>query len=82
MAEAVDSILLIEVLREVRQELRDHRTLLLDAIDQGRSLEHHVDVALLAITKRVDELQDDLEVVIKSELMGLVNDLDPRGPRR
>jgi len=81
MTEAVDSVLLIEVLKEVRQELRDHRTLLLEAIDQGRALERHVDVALLAIDKRFEELRDDLELVIKSELMGLVGDLDLRWPR-
>jgi hypothetical protein len=71
----------VEVLKEVRQELRDHRTLLLEAIDQGRSLERHLDMTLLALSKRVDELRDDLELVIKSEVMGLVSDLDLRGPR-
>jgi len=71
----------LEVLKEVRQELRDHRALLMEAIDQGQSLERHLDTTLLALSKRVDELRDDVELIIKSELMGLVADLDLRGPR-
>jgi hypothetical protein len=86
MTEAEDTALVLEafkleVLKEVRQELRDHRALLLEAIDQGRWLERHLDTTLLALSKRLEEVRDDLELVIKSELMGLVSDLDLRSPR-
>jgi hypothetical protein len=86
MADNVETALVLEalkleVLNEVRQELRHHRALLMEAVDQGRSLERHLDTTLLALSKRVDELRDDLELIIKSELMGLVGDLDLRGPR-
>lgn len=81
MTESPDNALVLEalkaeVLKEVRQELRDHRALLMESIDQSRSLERHVDTTLLAIGKRIDELRDELELVIKSELMGLVGDLE------
>jgi hypothetical protein len=67
--------LLLEVLKEIRSEMRDHRALLLESIDQGRTLERHVDAQLLALNQSVKELKDDLELVIKSELMGLVGGL-------
>jgi hypothetical protein len=80
-ADRTDNALLLQVLNEVREELRHHRALLLESIDQGRSLERHVDVTLLAIGKQFEELKDDLELMIRSELMGLAGDFEPRRPR-
>jgi hypothetical protein len=79
-ADSIDNALLLQVLREVREELGHQRALLLESIDQGRSLERHVDVTLLAIGKQFEELKDDLELMIKSELMGLVGDFELRRP--
>jgi hypothetical protein len=67
MAEHVDSAdnaLLLQVLKQVREELHHHRALLLESIDQGRSLERHVDMTLLVIGKQFEELKDDLELMI------------------
>ena len=36
---------------------------------------------MLALSKRMEEMREDLELIIKSEIMGLVGDLDVRGPR-
>ncbi|HEY1243758.1 MAG TPA: hypothetical protein VGF29_02910 [Hyphomicrobiaceae bacterium] len=80
-ADRTDNALLLQVLNEVREELRHHRALLLESIDQGRSVERHVDVTLLAIGKQFEELKDDLELMIRSELMGLAGDFEPRRPR-
>jgi hypothetical protein len=81
MAETVDNALLLEVLKEVRQEMRDQRALLMQSIDYGRSFERHVGTQLLAISQRIDEVKDDLERTIKSELMGLIGDLEVGGRR-
>jgi len=79
MTDNVDNAALLEILREVRKEMRDHRTLLLDSIAQGRSFETLVDAHLLAIDQRVKELKDDLELMIRSELIGLLGDDEIRG---
>jgi hypothetical protein len=76
MTESVDNTRLLELLRELRNEMRDHRALLLESIDHGRTLERHIDTRLLALAQSTRELRDDLEQVIKSELMGLIGDLD------
>jgi hypothetical protein len=81
MDEHVDNALLLRILKEVREELQHQRALMLESIDQGRSLERHVDATLLTIGKQFEELQDDLELMIKSELMGLVGDFELRRPR-
>jgi hypothetical protein len=46
-------------LRSLRAEQRDLRTLVLAQVEQGRRVE-----------RRVGELRDDLELMIKAELMG------------
>jgi hypothetical protein len=76
--DSTDNALLFQVLKEVREELRHQHALLLESINQGRSLERHVDATLLAIDKQFEELKDDLELMIKSELMGLVGDFELR----
>jgi len=81
MANDVDNAQLLEVLKEIRAEMRHHRTLLLQSMDQGRSVEIHVDTQLLAIRQQVKELKGELELLIKSELMGLLGDLEIRGSR-
>jgi hypothetical protein len=80
MVDHADNALILEVLKEVREELRHQRALLLESIDQGRTLERHVDATLLVIGKQFEELKEDLELMIKSELMGLVGDFELRRP--
>ena len=48
-----------QMLKAIRREQEEHRTLLLGLIDQGRRSE-----------RRMSEMRDDLELMIKSELMG------------
>jgi hypothetical protein len=79
MSENADNTELLQILREIRKEMRDHRTLLLEALAQGRSLEVHVDAQLLALDQRVKELKDELEQMIKSELMGFLDNSEIRG---
>jgi hypothetical protein len=81
MSETTDNTVLLDALQDIRRELRDHRTLLLESIAQGRSLEMHVDTQLLVLDQRVKELKDDLELLIKSELLGLLGGTDGEGAR-
>ena len=80
MTHDVDNAQLLGVLKEVRAEMQHQRTLLLQSIDQGRSLEMHVDMQLLAISQRVKELKGELELMIKSELLGVFGDLEIKRP--
>ena len=51
--------LIIEHLRSLRAEVADMRTILLAGIDRSRRVE-----------RRIEEMRDDLEIMIKAELMG------------
>jgi hypothetical protein len=105
VTENVDNALTVEILKEIRKELRDHRTLLLQLADDNRRSERlmgsrfgavdksfaalesrfaAVDQSLAAINaragaiearvgtvdQRIDGLTSDLELMVKSELMG------------
>jgi len=56
-----------QMLKTIRREQEEHRTLLLGVIDQGRRLE-----------RRMSEMRDDLELMIKSELMGRLTHFETR----
>jgi hypothetical protein len=59
MAETVDNTLMLEILKELRKDVRDVRTVVLQLAEQNRRLE-----------RRFNELKDDLELMVKSELLG------------
>jgi len=63
MAENVDNTLLLSVLKEIRSEQNKHRELLLQTVDYMRKMEQRLDGRIVAI-------RDDLELMLKSELMG------------
>lgn len=58
MAESVDNLIL-EQLPHIRREIADVRTLALQNADYTRRLD-----------RRMSELRDDIELMIKAELMG------------
>ena len=66
MTETVDDSLLLELLKDLRKEQRDQRTLLLQSVDYSRRIERRFD----ALDRRMAEMRDDLELMIKAELMG------------
>ena len=59
--------LTIQMLKTIRREQDEHRSLLLGLIDQGRRVE-----------RRMSEMRDDLELMIKSELMGRLTHFEIR----
>lgn len=66
MATTLDDGLLLNLLKEIRSGQRDQRTLLLQSVDYARRVEHRLD----ALDRRIGKMRDDLELMIKSELMG------------
>ena len=63
MTEPVDNTLILSVLKDLRTELRQQRDLLLTSIDYMRKMEQRLDARLVAV-------RDDLELMLKSEIMG------------
>ena len=49
----------LRLLRDIRREMTDQRTLLLALVEQGQRLE-----------RRITETRDDIELMLKAELMG------------
>jgi hypothetical protein len=70
VAENVDGALMIEILKEIRKEQRDHRVLLLQLTEHSRRLEQRMETQFLAVNQRLNHLKDDLELMVKSELLG------------
>ena len=66
MVEQIGDGLLLNLLKEIRTEQRDQRTLLLQSVEYSRRIERRLD----ALDRRTGELRDDLELMIKAELMG------------
>lgn len=66
MVEQIGDGLLLNLLKEIRTEQRDQRILLLQSVEYSRRIERRLD----ALDRRTGELRDDLELMIKAELMG------------
>jgi hypothetical protein len=79
MPDDVTNAMLLEVLKDLRNEMRHQRALLLEALDQGRTLERAVDAQLLRLHERVREVKEELEQTIKGELLMLIGALDIGG---
>lgn len=75
MADAADNTLLLSVLREIRKDLADQRSLLLSTVEYMRKMEQHLD-------HRITSVRDELELIIKSELMGRLTHFETRMEQR
>lgn len=75
MPHDVTSAALLEVLKDVRNEMRHQRTLLLESIDQGRTMEGQ----LLALHQRLREVKEELEQTIRGEIALLLGSLEGGG---
>ncbi len=62
--------LVLTILREMRKEQADHRTLLLGVVDSLRRLEARSGKRMLALETRLADLREDLELMLKSEMLG------------
>src|SRR5262245_44512403 len=70
MTDNVDDALMLEILKDIRKEQRDHRVLLLQLAEHSRRLEQRMETQFLAVNQRLNQLKDDLELMVKSELLG------------
>jgi hypothetical protein len=72
MSDDANTTALLEALKDIRDEMRHHRALLLESIDHGRTLERAMDAQLLALHQRIRELKEELERTIKGEVAMLI----------
>jgi hypothetical protein len=79
MSESDNNALFLELLKDIRNEMRHHRALLLEALDQGRTLERATDAQLLGLHQRIRELKEELEQTIRGEFLTLIADLEIGG---
>jgi hypothetical protein len=63
----MDEDIRVVLLRDIRREMTDQRTLLLALVDQGQRLE-----------RRISETKDDIELMLKAELMGRMGNFETR----
>ena len=61
-----DDSLMLSILKDIRVELRDHRTLLLQLADGSRRHDRRFN----DVERRLGDLSAELELMVKSELMG------------
>ncbi len=67
----IDNKLLLSTLRDIRRDQRETKELLV-------ALTKHVSELEKRLARRVDDVKDDLEIMIKSELMGRLTHFETR----
>ncbi len=78
----VDTTLVLNVLKEIRAEQASQRALALQAVDYLRRVEKRLDDRLAALDGRLVSLKDDLELMVKAELMGRLTHFETRVEQR
>jgi len=73
MSDDPDNVVLRH-LRDIRREMRDHRTLLAGLVDQGQRLERRMG----ELDRRMGEIKDDIELMLKAELMARMGNFESR----
>ncbi len=82
MAELDEGTLMLRILREVRADQAQHRTLILQTIDTLRRMDQRLDARISAVDLRIAGLHDNLELMIKSEIMGRMTNFETKYEHR
>lgn len=64
----------LRLLREMRREMTDQRALLLALVEQGQRLERRMG----EMARNITETRDDIELMLKAELMGRMGNFEAR----
>ncbi len=75
----------MDELRIVRNENGSMRTIMLGLSEQGRRIERRLgelDRRFSELDRRLDEVKDDMELMIRSEMMGRLGNFEVRFERR
>lgn len=82
MADNVDDGLMLSILREIRREQADLRVLLLGLVDFTRKLDQRMDARMTSLESRMVSVRDDLELLLRSELLGKLTNFETRIEQR
>ncbi len=74
----LDNKLLLPALRDIRRDQRETKELLLALTKHVFEVEKRVAKRIDDMNKRFDEVKDDLEIMLKSELMGRLSHFETR----
>lgn len=64
MTEKDDGTLVLRILRDIRAEQTQHRTLLLQTIELVRRMEQRLDARIIGVDSRLTSMRDDLELMM------------------
>jgi hypothetical protein len=92
MAAAADNSLMLEILKTIQKEQNNQRTLLLLTVDSVRKLQQFTEQKFLGVDKRFNDVdkrfldmeermkahKDDLEMMLKAELLGAMTNYQIR----
>lgn len=70
------------ILRDIRKDLNDQRTVLIQLVDAVNRLETRLEMRILALEERTMHLRDDLSLMLKTELMGRLTHFETRIEQR
>jgi hypothetical protein len=73
--------LVLSLLRTIRSEMAEHRTLLVGLVDQGQRIERRMgelDRRFGEFGLRLSETRDDIELMLKAEIMGRLGNFETR----
>ena len=71
--------LVLALLRDLRKDLAEQRTLSLTTVDYLRRMEQRLDERFGALETRVAHVRDDIELMGKAELMGRLGHFEATG---
>ena len=77
--------LVLSLLRDIRREMGDVRSLVIALADQGQRLERRmerIERRMSDLESRMSETRDDIELMLKAELMGRMGHFETRMERQ
>lgn len=78
MVDVVDNTLLVSLLCDIRREQGEQRSLLLNLVEYARKLDQRLDQVERRLDDRIISLRDDLELMLKAELVGKLTHFETR----
>ena len=70
--------MLVSLLRDIRREQGEQRSLLLSLVEYARKLEQRLDQVERRLDDRIASVRDDLELMLKAELLGKLTHFETR----
>jgi hypothetical protein len=70
VSDNADNALMLEILKQIQRDLSDQRRLLLNLVDYVHRMEQRSEERFIAIDRRLSSMKDDIELMVKAELMG------------